>query len=174
MYPSVLENPKALNFLVDNLRIQMIAKIPAHDLEHMFEEEIERIAEDSLRPSQAMGKVAEAMPGFGILAAVLGIVIAMSSIDGPITLIGVKVAAALIGTFIGIFACYCVFDPLAKSLEHLVERETAQLRCISASLIGFVKFKSPFIAVDNGRKQIQFECRPTFSELEKLLVEEKG
>ena len=112
MYPAVLEHPNVLSFLIDNLRLQSIGKISPHDLEHILEEEIHRIEEDRMRPSHALSKTAEAMPGFGILAAVMGIIITMSNIDGPITMIGVKVAAALVGTFIGIFACYCLFDPL--------------------------------------------------------------
>lgn len=83
MYPVVLEHPQLLQFLVDNLRLQSIGKISPHDLEMILEEEIHRIEEDSLRPSLALGRIAEAMPGFGILAAVMGIIITMSNIDGP-------------------------------------------------------------------------------------------
>ncbi|WP_299809735.1 flagellar motor stator protein MotA [uncultured Shewanella sp.] len=174
MYPAVLEHPNVLNFLIDNLRLQSIGKLSSHDLEHMLEEEIHRIDEDRMRPSHALGKVAEAMPGFGILAAVMGIIITMSNIDGPITMIGVKVAAALVGTFIGIFACYCFFDPLSKALEHLVERKSAQMRCVAAMLSAFAKGKPPMLAIDAGRKQIQSENRPTFIELERWLVEQKS
>ncbi|MGS0675406.1 flagellar motor stator protein MotA [Shewanella sp. 0m-4] len=174
MYPAVLEHPNVLNFLIDNLRLQSIGKLSPHDLEHMLEEEIHRIDEDRMRPSHALGKVAEAMPGFGILAAVMGIIITMSNIDGPITMIGVKVAAALVGTFIGIFACYCIFDPLAKAMEHLVERQSAQMRCVAAMLTAFAKGKPPMLAIDAGRKQIQSENRPTFIELERWLVEQKS
>ncbi|GIU37838.1 flagellar motor stator protein MotA [Shewanella schlegeliana] len=174
MYPAVLEHPNVLNFLIDNLRLQSIGKMSAHDLEHMLEEEIHRIDEDRMRPSHALNKVAEAMPGFGILAAVMGIIITMSNIDGPITMIGVKVAAALVGTFIGIFACYCIFDPLSKALEHLVERKSAQMRCVAAMLAAFAKGKPPMLAIDAGRKQIQSENRPTFIELERWMVEQKS
>ncbi|MBB1268403.1 flagellar motor stator protein MotA [Shewanella sp. SR44-3] len=174
MYPSVLEHPDVLQFLIDNLRIQSIGKMSPHDLEHMFEEEIHRIEEDRLRPSEALNKVGEAMPGFGILAAVMGIIITMSNIDGPITMIGVKVAAALVGTFIGIFACYCFFDPLSKALEHLVDRKSAQLRCVAAVLAAFAKGKPPTMAIDAGRKQIQSENRPSFVELERWMEEQKS
>ncbi|MDO6679645.1 MULTISPECIES: flagellar motor stator protein MotA [unclassified Shewanella] len=174
MYPAVLDHPKVMQFLIDNLRMQSMGKIAPHDLEHILDEEIERIEEDSLRPSHAIGKTAEAMPGFGILAAVLGIIVTMSHIDGPITMIGVKVAAALVGTFIGIFACYCFFDPLAKSLEHLVERKSAQLRCVAAGLVSFAKGKPPMLALDAGRKQIQSENRPSFIELERWIEEQRG
>lgn len=169
MYPAVLKHPNVLQFLIDNLRVQSIGKISPHDLEHILEEEIHRIEEDRLRPSEAFSKVGEAMPGFGILAAVLGIIITMSNIDGPITMIGVKVAAALVGTFIGIFACYCFFDPMAKALEHLVDRKSAQLRCIAAILVTFFKGKPPMMAIDAGRKQIQSENRPSFIELERWM-----
>ncbi|KPZ69399.1 MULTISPECIES: flagellar motor stator protein MotA [unclassified Shewanella] len=174
MYPAVLEHPQVLQFLIDNLRLQSIGKLSPHDLEHMLAEEIERIEEDSLRPSHALAKIAEAMPGFGILAAVMGIIITMSNIDGPITMIGVKVAAALVGTFIGIFACYCFFDPLSKSLEHLVDRKSAQLRCVAAALTAFAKGKPPMLALDAGRKQIQSENRPSFIELERWIEEQRG
>ncbi|WP_144212010.1 flagellar motor stator protein MotA [Shewanella donghaensis] len=174
MYPAVLDHPNVLQFLIDNLRLQSIGKLSPHDLEHMLAEEIERIEDDSLRPSHALSKIAEAMPGFGILAAVMGIIITMSNIDGPITMIGVKVAAALVGTFIGIFACYCFFDPLSKSLEHLVERRTAQLRCVAAALSAFAKGKPPMLALDAGRKQIQSENRPSFIELERWIEEQRG
>ncbi|WP_394202872.1 flagellar motor stator protein MotA [Shewanella waksmanii] len=174
MFPTVLEHPNVLQFLIDNLRLQSIGKISAHDLEHILEEEIHRIEEDRLRPSLALGRVAEAMPGFGILAAVMGIIITMSSIDGPITMIGVKVAAALVGTFIGIFACYCIFEPLSKALEHLVDRKSAQLRCVAAMLSAFAKGKPPMLAIDAGRKQIQSENRPSFIELERWMVEQQS
>lgn len=174
MYPTVLKHPAALQFLIDNLRLQSIGKISAHDLEHILDEEIHRMEEDWTRPAIALGKVAEAMPGFGILAAVLGIIITMSNIDGPITMIGVKVAAALVGTFIGIFACYCLLDPLSTALEHLVERKTAQLKCVAAMLTAFAKGKPPMLAIDAGRKQIQSENRPTFIELERWMQEQKN
>lgn len=174
MYPAVLEHQNVLQFLIDNLRLQSIGKLSPHDLEHILDEEIHRIEEDWMRPSLALNKVAEAMPGFGILAAVMGIIITMSNIDGPITMIGVKVAAALVGTFIGIFACYCIFDPLSKALEHLVERKSAQLRCVAAMLTSFAKGKPPMLAIDAGRKQIQSENRPTFIELERWMVEQQS
>ncbi|MFT5787964.1 MAG: chemotaxis protein MotA [Shewanella sp.] len=174
MYPAVLEHPNVLNFLIDNLRLQSIGKLSPHDLEHMLEEEIHQIDEDRMRPSHSLNKVAEAMPGFGILAAVMGIIITMSNIDGPITMIGVKVSAALVGTFIGIFACYCIFDPLSKALEHLVERKSAQIRCVAAVLTAFAKGKPPMLAIDAGRKQIQTENRPTFIELERWMEEQRS
>ena len=169
MTPKVLEHPDVLQFLIDNLRIQSIGKMSPHDFEHLLEEEIHRIEDDRLRPSEALYKVAEAMPGFGILAAVMGIIITMSNINGPITMIGIKVAAALVGTFIGIFACYCLFDPLSKALAHLVERKSVQLKCVAAMLVSFSKGKAPMMAVDAGRKQIQSENRPSFIELERWL-----
>ncbi|TKB54596.1 flagellar motor stator protein MotA [Ferrimonas aestuarii] len=169
MYPAVLKQPELLQFLIDNLRLQSMAKVDPHDLEALMEEEVERIHEDHLRPSEALSKVAEAMPGFGILAAVMGIIITMGSIDGPLTLIGVKVAAALVGTFIGIFACYCMFDPLATALEHLVDRHSARLRCMTAILVMHSKGKPALLCIDAGRRQIQSENRPSFIEVERWL-----
>lgn len=174
MYPSVLEHPQVMDFLIDNLRLQSIGKISAHDLEDILEEEIHRIEEDALRPSEAISKIAEAMPGFGILAAVLGIINTMGHIDGPITMIGVHVAAALAGTFMGIFACYALFDPLAKAMQHQVAQNVARLNCVSVMLSTFAKGKPPIQAIDAGRKQIQSENRPTFIELEQILEEQRS
>src|SRR6218665_316310 len=107
-YPLVLEEPKLLHFIVDNFRLMAMGKINAHELEGVLEQELEAIHEELTQPAKSLGKIAEAMPGFGILAAVLGIVMAMNVVaEGAGTAeIAVRVAAAMVGTFIGIFFCY--------------------------------------------------------------------
>src|SRR6218665_3393720 len=106
-YPLVLENPKLLAFIVDNFRLMAMGKISAHELEGVLEQELEAIHEELMQPSKSMHKIGEAMPGFGILAAVLGIVIAMNTVGEGASAgeIAAKVAAAMVGTFIGIFMC---------------------------------------------------------------------
>ncbi|MBY5991963.1 flagellar motor stator protein MotA [Ferrimonas balearica] len=172
-YPSVLRQPMLLNFLVDNLRLQSMGKLQAHEFQHLMEEEIHRLQVDRMRPSHAMHRTGEALPGFGILAAVMGIIITMGAIDGPLTMIGVHVAAALVGTFMGVFACYCLFEPAASAMHHLIDRKIAQLQCAKAILVAQLSGKQPLLALDAGRRMIQEENRPTFLQLERYLAEEQ-
>ena len=171
-YPEVQKHKVLFQFLIDNLRLQTIGKISPHDLEDMLDMEIERIETDSLRASSALGRTAEAMPGFGILAAVMGIIITMSHIDGAVSMIGVRVAAALVGTFIGIFFCYAILEPIAKAIEAQVEKEISHLKCLSTMLGTFAKGKPPIQALDAGRKQIQRENKISFMELEEMIKEQ--
>lgn len=173
-YPEVMSRVILFQFLIDNFRLQTIGKISPHDLEDMLDIEIERIEVDSLRASAALGRIAEAMPGFGILAAVMGIIITMSHIDGAVSMIGVRVAAALVGTFIGIFFCYAVLEPISKALEAQVDKNIAHLKCVSIMLSTFAKGKPPIQALDAGRKQIQMEDRISFMQLEEMLKEQNS
>lgn len=101
-----------------------MGKMSPHDLEALLETEIHTIQNDLLRPSKALAKTGEAMPGFGIVAAVLGIVVTMQNIGGNLALIGAKVAAALVGTFIGVLLSYGVFDPLSAAMGNLVKKKS--------------------------------------------------
>lgn len=169
---STLDNEPVLRqFIIDNFRLQTIGKIEPHDLEALLEEEIERIEEDKLRSSKSLSKMADSMPGFGILAAILGMVITMSNIDGDISMIGVRVAAALMGSFLGIFFCYALLDPLSKSLEMKIGQQTAGLKCVAAIMVSFLQGKPMLQALEAGRKQIQIENKMSFLELEKLVRE---
>ncbi|WP_163934465.1 flagellar motor stator protein MotA [Paraferrimonas sp. SM1919] len=170
-HPKLLECPQAITFLTDNLRLLSMGKILPHELEQMLEQEIENLTEDQLRPAAALQRSAEAMPGFGILGAVVGIIITMQSIDGPLTMIGVHVAAALVGTFIGIFACYCILDPLASALEHKVKDETVMLESIRAALSAYHQGKATMICIDAARKQIRTEIKPSFVQVEHWIEE---
>ncbi|MBY5920036.1 flagellar motor stator protein MotA [Ferrimonas balearica] len=171
-YPAVLRQPMLLSFLIDNLRLQSMGKLTSHEFQHLMDEEIHRLQEDRMRPSHAMHRTGEALPGFGILAAVMGIIITMGAIDGPLTMIGVHVAAALVGTFMGVFACYCLFEPAASAMAHLIDRKIAQLHCVKAIMVAQVAGKQPLLALDAGRRLIQEENRPTFLQLERYLSEE--
>ncbi|GAA4873105.1 flagellar motor stator protein MotA [Ferrimonas pelagia] len=172
-YPAVLRQPLLLSFLVDNLRLQSMGKLSPHEFQHLMDEEIHRLEEDRMRPSHSLHRTGEALPGFGILAAVLGIIITMGAIDGPLTMIGYYVAAALVGTFMGVFACYCLFEPVASALHHQVEQKMAQLQCAKAIMVAQLAGKQPLLALDGGRRMIQEENRPSFIELERFLNEEQ-
>lgn len=169
--PLVLAHPELLGFIVDNLRMLGMGKLSAHELEALLELEIEALEESMLKPSHALAKTADAMPGFGILAAVMGIIITMQHLDGPLTYIGVHVAAALVGTFLGIFVCYCLLSPASNAMEQWVGRRITALECVCAILVSHISGKSPLLAVDAGRKLIEQDIKPSFITLEAWLTE---
>jgi chemotaxis protein MotA len=167
-YPLVLGEPKLIAFIVDNFRLMAMGKISAHELEGVLEQELEAIHEELMQPSKSINKVAEAMPGFGILAAVLGIVMAMNSVgDGATSAeISERVAAAMVGTFIGIFFCYGLLDPLANVMRQLVKQETSMLECVKVVLVTHVSGKPALLAIDAGRRLVQLNIKPSFAQLE--------
>jgi chemotaxis protein MotA len=121
------------------------------------------------RPIGVLTKAADAMPGFGIVAAVLGIVITMASIAGPIEKIGEKVASALVGTFLGIFISYGFMNPLAVNMEFVSVAEIAYIRCIAASVISFASGMSPIMAIEVARRGLYSEVKPSADGLESML-----
>ncbi|MDO2948372.1 lateral flagellar motor stator protein LafT [Aeromonas simiae] len=166
MYPQISEDPMLLGFIIDNLRLLGMGKIAPHELDAMLDQEIMAIEEDMLKPSHALHKTGEACPGFGILAAVMGIIITMQQLDGPLSNIGVHVAAALVGTFIGIFFCYCFLEPLANAMQENVKRRISMLTCVKSILLAQLGGKMPLLAVDAGRKVLEPEVKPSFTQLE--------
>ncbi|ALP42054.1 lateral flagellar motor stator protein LafT [Aeromonas schubertii] len=170
MYPQISEDPQLLGFIIDNLRLLGMGKISPHELDTMLEQEIMAIEEDLLKPAHALHKTGEACPGFGILAAVMGIIITMQQLDGPLANIGVHVAAALVGTFIGIFLCYCLLEPLSSAMEEQVKRRIGLMMCIKSILLAQLRGKLPLLAVDAGRKVLEPEVKPSFLELEEWVT----
>lgn len=168
-FPRVLEDPILVNFIADNLRMLSMGKAPAHEVESLLEQEIMAIEDDLLKPSKALHRTGEAMPGFGILAAVGGIIITMQYLDGPLANIGLHVAAALVGTFIGIFFCYCIMEPAASALHEKVHRQISLLEGVKAIITANLENKSPLLAVDAGRRVLELDIKPSFSTLEKWL-----
>ena len=170
-YPAVLGNPLLLSFITDNFRMLSMGRTNPHELETLLEQEIMALEDDMLKASRSLHHTAEACPGFGILAAVMGIIITMQHIDGPLTGIGVHVAAALVGTFIGIFLCYCLFGPMASAMEQLVNRRISMLECVKSILVAHVRGKMPLLAVDAGRKVIEQDLKPSFIEMENWITD---
>lgn len=166
MYPEVSENPLVLGFIIDNLRLMGMGKISPHEFETLLEQEIMAIEEEMLKPAHALHKTGEACPGFGILAAVMGIIITMQQLDGPLGGIGVHVAAALVGTFIGIFLCYCLLEPASSAMEDLVKRRISLLMCIKSILLAQLRGKAPLLAIDAGRKVLEPDVKPSFIQME--------
>jgi len=167
-YPLILAEPKLLHFIVDNFRLMAMGKINAHELEGVLEQELEAIHEEMGQPSKSLHKIAEAMPGFGILAAVLGIVMAMSSVaegagSGEIAMM---VGAAMVGTFIGIFFCYGFLDPISNMMKQLVNEELQAFESVKVVLVTHVAGKPPLLAIDAGRRLVQLNIKPSFARLE--------
>ena len=166
-HPDFLKNHHALNFVCDTLRMAISGGISAHDIDQMMDLDIEVHGNSAHQPVQALTTVADALPGLGIVAAVLGVVVTMGSLGGPPEEIGKKVAAALVGTFLGILLCYGVVGPLAAKMGKAVEDEHAYYHVLRVVLLAFVKGTSPIMAVEVGRRAIPEHCRPTFVEVEK-------
>jgi chemotaxis protein MotA len=157
---------ETLYFVCDNLRMMVSANIPPHELEALMDIEIETHHELALEPSHAVNRVADAMPGLGIVAAVLGVVLTMGKIDQSPMIIGHSIAIALLGTFMGILSSYGFLGPMSTNLEHLAREETVMLQVIKTSMIAFARGMAPLMAVESGRRAIPGDSKPTFSEME--------
>ncbi len=165
-YPNVEKIHGSIEFIVDYLRVMMIGSIAGHELEALIDAELEtHHAEAGLIPA-AMTKMADGLPGFGIVAAVMGIVITMGSLGGPPEELGHHVGAALVGTFLGILLAYGVFGPIAGLLEHKVREESKFYECIKVSLIATLNGAAPQIAIEFGRKVLFHDARPTYAEVD--------
>ena len=168
-YPSFIQNAHAVEFLCNGLRPIIDGKIKPDQLKLLMEIELECMEEEHHKPVSVLTKAADAMPGFGIVAAVMGIVITMASIAGPVEEIGEKVAAALVGTFLGIFLSYGFMNPLAVNIEFLNRSSLDYIRCIASAVIGFANGMAPIMAVEMARRGLSTEVKPGADELESML-----
>jgi chemotaxis protein MotA len=168
-YPSVSGNHHGLEFLCSGLRPIIDGKVKPDQLKMLMEIELDTMESEHHYPVDVLTKAADAMPGFGIVAAVLGIVITMGSIAGPIEEIGHHVAAALVGTFLGILISYGYLNPLAVTMTLNGVAEISYARCIAASVIGFANGMAPVMAVEVARRGLSSEVKPTAEELEAML-----
>jgi len=165
-YPEVLRHHHAVTFLCDSLRLVLLGSVPPHDLEALMDSEIEVHHEQQILPVTALQKVSDALPGIGIVAAVLGIVVTMGAINGPVEGIGEHVAAALTGTFLGVLLAYGFVGPLATALEHVKASEVRFHHVLKASVVAVAKGSTPIVAAEFARRAIFPEVRPTFGEME--------
>jgi chemotaxis protein MotA len=165
-YPSFSANHHAVQFLCGSLRPIIDGKIKPDQLRVLLDVEIGRMESEHHAPVGVLTKTSDAMPGFGIVAAVLGIVITMASISGPVEKIGEHVAAALVGTFLGILLAYGFLGPLATNLEFVGEAELDFTRCIAACVTGFAGGMAPVTAVELGRRGLPSDLRPSSDEME--------
>jgi chemotaxis protein MotA len=167
-YPKFMARHESLDFLSDSIKVIIVGGMAPHDLEALMDEDIYVHHTEARAPSAALAKVADAFPGLGIVAAVLGVVITMQAIDGPPSEIGEKVGAALVGTFLGILLSYGMFGPLATNLETRVDDEGNYEKCIKAGVLATFKGLPPAIAIEFARRVLPHEVRPSFEETEKF------
>ena len=167
-YPGFAHNHHAVSFLADTLKVLLTGAVEDHHLSEILDLDLEQQHEEAIAVPQALTRVGDAMPGFGIVAAVLGVIITMGSIGGGAEEIGGKVAAALVGTFVGILLAYGVIGPIATALEARIRAEHAYMACIRTALLSFARGDSPMTSVEFARRNIEPHERPSFSDLEAL------
>ncbi|HZP84052.1 MAG TPA: flagellar motor stator protein MotA [Chthonomonadaceae bacterium] len=168
-YPFFFGNHHALSFLADTMKVIITGSVADHNLAEMMDVDLEVSHEEMNRSVTIISKVGDAMPGFGIVAAVLGVVITMGAIGGPPEQIGHKVGAALVGTFLGILMAYGIFAPLAAALEGQIKAEGQYMGCIKNALLSFARGDAPLTAVEFARRNIEPSARPSFAEMEQTL-----
>jgi len=164
--PAFLKNHHAKNFVCDTMRMA-ITGVEVFELDQMLDLDMEVHHHDAGQPTSALSTMADSLPGLGIVAAVLGVVITMGALGGPPEEIGHKVAAALVGTFLGILLCYGFVGPVAANMAKTAEEEHAFLYVLRVMMVSFLKGTAPIMAVEIARRAIPGHVRPTFQELEK-------
>jgi chemotaxis protein MotA len=173
-YPKASHNHHLMETFTGALRLFVDGVVNAFDLERLMDTELETHHEEALIVPGAVNKMSDAFPGLGIVAAVLGIIITMQYIDGPPAEIGAHVAAALVGTMLGIALCYGYVGPLATKMEHIVNEQSAILKCVKAGLVSFAGGAPPQVALEFARKSIPPIYRPTSEELEEIIKNAKN
>ncbi len=168
-YARFAHHKNAVEFLCSGLRPIIDGKIKPDQLKMLLDIELDTLATEEEHPVHVLTKTADAMPGFGIVAAVLGIVITMGAIAGPIEEVGHKVAAALVGTFLGIFISYGFMNPLAVNIEFLNHAHMAYLRCIATAVTGFANGMAPIMAIEVARRGLSADVKPAADALEAML-----
>lgn len=168
-YPTFFKNHHALDLVVDTLRTVMTTKIEPNELEALIDAELESHQEELTAPSKSVATVADSLPGLGIVAAVLGIVLTMGKISEPPDVLGKSIGAALVGTFLGVLLCYGFVGPMAKNMEHSASEELQYLSVLKMAIVAFVGGAAPQVAVEFGRRVVPAVDKPTFAEVEEAL-----
>ena len=165
-YPAILKDKDKLNFITDYVRLILLGNARPHEIEALMEEEINTLTRDRLKPYQAVQTVADGLPALGIVAAVLGVIKAMSALDKPPEILGALIGAALVGTFAGIFMSYGIAGPIATKIKSVREKQSRQFVVIKQTLLAFMNGATPHIAVEHGRKTISAKDRPSLDMVE--------
>src|SRR5689334_7413540 len=166
-YAAFVKDHHIRDFVCDTMRMAVSGGVEPFDLDQMMELDMDVHHHDATQPVQALSTMADSLPGLGIVAAVLGVVITMGALGGPPEEIGHKVAAALVGTFLGILLCYGLVGPLAANMAAAAEGEHAHLLVLRILMASFSNGMAPIIAVEMARRAIPGHVRPGFLEVEK-------
>ncbi len=173
-YPGFLANHHASAFLCDTLKVILTGSVGPHDLSEMMELDLEAAHKEAGIPAEAIQTVGDAMPGFGIVACVLGVIITMGKIGGEAAEIGHSVAAAMVGTFLGILLAYGIFAPMARAMQLRLAAEGQYMNCIRFALFSFARGESPITCVEFARRNIEPSVRPGFAEMEAAVKDNKA
>jgi len=163
-----------VEFVCDTMRVFSTVNIEQHEFENIMEADIEAYSHEAVAPAGAINKMADALPGLGIVAAVLGVVITMGVISEPPEVIGHHIGAALVGTFLGVLMCYGIVGPIAANMEAKAKEGEHALIVVKCALAAFVGGNPPPVALEAGRRAIPNHHRPTFQELEEAVKASKG
>ena len=166
-YPDFLKDHHIRDFVCDSIRMASSGSIEPFDADQMIETDMDVHHHEAIQPIAALSTMADSLPGLGIVAAVLGVVITMGALGGPPEEIGHKVAAALVGTFLGILLCYGVLGPIAAKMAKTAEEEGHFYHVVQVTVISFLKGASPKVAIEFARRAVPGHVRPSFVELEK-------
>jgi len=173
-FPNILGDHHLTEFITDYLRLMVSGNMDPFQIENLMDNEIETHHQDGDLPIHAITKLADGMPAFGIIAAVMGVVHTMGSVGLPPSELGKLIAAALVGTFLGILLSYGVVGPLAALLQRKLNESSKMYQCIKVTLIASMNGYSPVLAVEFGRKVISATERPSFNELEAHFKQNKA
>jgi chemotaxis protein MotA len=173
-YPNILKNHEAIDLITDTLRTVMTTTIAPHELESLIDQELEAHHEEAMTPSHSVTTVADGLPGLGIVAAVLGVILTMAKIKEPPEVLGASIGAALVGTFIGVLLCYGYVGPMGKHLEFIALEDLQYMNVIKVALLAFIGGgAAPKVAVEFGRRVIPVKMKPGFIEMEEAFREAK-
>jgi chemotaxis protein MotA len=173
-FPNFLKDHHARDFVCDSIRLASGGGVEPFDADQMMDLDMEVHHHDASLPVTALSTAADSLPGLGIVAAVLGVVITMGALGGPPEEIGKKVAAALVGTFLGILLCYGLVGPLAQNMAKSTDEEHAYYNMLRVLIVSFMKGTAPTTAVEIGRRAIPGHVRPSFTETEKYIKVKTG
>ncbi len=173
-YPKILAHREAVIFFCDYMRMLVLGYDNTYELENMMQEQINVRREYSYEISNALYKIADTLPALGIVAAVLGVINAMGSIDAPPDILGHKIGAALIGTFFGVAISYCIISPIASNLQKYGADEAKFLECIKAGFIAHSRGNPPSISIEFARQAIAVNLKPSFNEIETAIENRKA
>lgn len=172
-YPKILNNHIVLDFIRDTFRSILTTNLSHFELEALLENEIEIIHHELAEPAHRLSSLADSMPGLGLVAAVLGIILTMGKIDEPPAVLAHHLSIAIAGTFVGILTCYGFMAPLSTRMERMANEEKEYLTVIKQSIVSFIAGGAPAMAVEFARRTIPPHMRPSFIELEAKLKERK-